>query len=125
MTFSFPAVIYKFLNRPTRYRYQDPFEEYKTRQEKKRAKQAAAQDTAIKKAAEQKKDDDLNWFGVKIGANRSGAGGGGGVGKYLNLGGGASLKRQQILFLQRARTLRMNQRRNARSGLATSMLGDV
>ena len=85
MTFSFPAVIYKFLNRPTRYRYQDPFEEYKTRQEKKRAKQAAAQDTAIKKAAEQKKDDDLNWFGVKIGANRSGAGGGGGVGKYLNL----------------------------------------
>ena len=93
MTFSFPAVIYKFSNRQTRYRYQDPFEEYKTRQEKKRAKQAAAQDTAIKKAAEQKKDDDLNWFGVKIGANGSGAGGGGGVGKYLNLGGGASLKR--------------------------------
>ena len=93
MTFSFPAVIYKFSNRQTRYRYQDPFEEYKTRQEKKRAKQAAAQDTAIKKTAEQKKEDDLNWFGVKIGANGSGAGGGGGVGKYLNLGGGASLKR--------------------------------
>ncbi|KAI0080283.1 cyclophilin-like protein [Panus rudis PR-1116 ss-1] len=69
--------------------YQDPFEEYKTRQEKKRAKQAAAQDPSAKANAEKKTEDDINWFGVKVGSDKSGNGGlgTGGVGKYLNLNG--------------------------------------
>lgn len=35
----------------------------------------------------------MNWFGVKVGLSGTGVGGGGGVGKYLSLGGGTSLKR--------------------------------
>lgn len=68
--------------------YQDPFEEYKTRQERKRARKAEAEEDArTGRVVETKKDgDDINWFGVKVGMEKSvvGANGGGGVGKYLN-----------------------------------------
>lgn len=75
-------------------RYQDPFEEYKSRQEKKRAKQAAAQEPSAQKAAEKKAEDEINWFGVKLGSNAPGANGAsGGVGKYLNGVAASSLKR--------------------------------
>lgn len=74
--------------------YQDPFEEYKSRQEKKRAKQAAAQEPSAQKAAEKKAEDEINWFGVKLGSNAPGANGAsGGVGKYLNGVAASSLKR--------------------------------
>lgn len=74
----------------TDYRYQDPFEEYKTRHAKKLARRAEG-DKADAAAAEKKKDD-VNWFGLKVGSNSAafgtGESGGGGVGKYLS-----SLKR--------------------------------
>lgn len=79
----------------TIFRYQDPFEEYKTRLAKKLAKKAqavAGGDAAAKAAADekQKKDgDDVNWFGLKVGTERSGFGAAGtagtGVGKYLGV----------------------------------------
>ena len=79
----------------TSCRYQDPFEEYKTRLAKKLAKKAqavAGGDAAAKAAVEekQKKDsDDVNWFGLKVGTERSGFGATGatgtGVGKYLGV----------------------------------------
>ena len=74
------------------HRYQDPFEEYKTRQQKKRAKKAEAEENArtgrVVDAQVKKDGDDINWFGVKVGLDKSnvGSGGGGGVGKYLNAG---------------------------------------
>ncbi|KAI0348395.1 cyclophilin-like protein [Trametopsis cervina] len=74
--------------------YQDPFEEYKTRQEKKRAKKAEAAENAKigqAAAAEKKDDDELNWFGVKLGMDKATDGAvGGGVGKYLQVGGEAA-----------------------------------
>lgn len=76
-------------------RYQDPFEEYKTRQQNKRTKTAqAAENARIGKAAREKAEgDDINWFGVKVGTGNAAFGGeaGGGVGKYLTAN--ASLKR--------------------------------
>lgn len=64
--------------------YQDPFEEYKNRQEKKRARKAA-EESKTPSELPSKKQDDTNWFGVKIGTEKSGSAGAGGVGKYLNL----------------------------------------
>ncbi|KAI0715303.1 cyclophilin-like protein [Earliella scabrosa] len=65
--------------------YQDPFEEYKQREERKRARKAELQVSRTKEAEEKAKDD-VNWFGVKVGSEKSGAGtAGGGIGKYLNL----------------------------------------
>ena len=70
--------------------YQDPFEEYKTRLAKKLAKraEAAGQNPKPPNTQEKGKEDDLNWFGVKIGAKGTEVDGGGtgGVGKYLSLG---------------------------------------
>ncbi|KAI0274740.1 cyclophilin-like protein [Gloeopeniophorella convolvens] len=70
--------------------YQDPFEEYKARLAKKLAKKAETS-AGVEQAVQEKKDgDDVNWFGVKVGADTplglaGGAVGAGGVGKYLNL----------------------------------------
>ena len=52
----------------------------------------------VAEAKAEKKGDDVNWFGVKIGAEKAamGAGGGGGVGKYLNLGAGASAPKRPL-----------------------------
>ena len=69
--------------------YQDPFEEYKQREERKRARKAEVQVVRTKEAEEKAKDD-INWFGVKVGSDKSGPGAvGGGIGKYLNLNGNA------------------------------------
>ena len=72
--------------------YQDPFEEYKTRQQKRRAKKAEAEENArLGKAAEKKEDNELNWFGEKLGIEKSASGiVGGGVGKYLQVAGAAA-----------------------------------
>ncbi|THG99891.1 hypothetical protein EW026_g2537 [Hermanssonia centrifuga] len=70
--------------------FQDPFEEYKTRQQNKRTKRAEAQETARNgRIAEKTEGDGINWFGAKVGADKPAPGGevGGGIGKYLKLGG--------------------------------------
>lgn len=71
--------------------YQDPFEEYKERRQKKLAKRAEAEENAKigRKEEEKKNSDDINWFGTKVGmeAKALGGGVGGGVGKYLNAAG--------------------------------------
>ena len=64
--------------------YQDPFEDYKRREEKKRARKAETQVTRTKEAEEKAKDD-INWFGVKVGTDPATSTVGGGVGKYLNI----------------------------------------
>lgn len=73
-------------------RYQDPFEEYKQRQEKRRARKAQAEEEAKTGVKIQQKDtDDMNWFGTKLGtgpdlgSGTGGVGSTGGVGRYLNL----------------------------------------
>ncbi|KIY50580.1 cyclophilin-like protein [Fistulina hepatica ATCC 64428] len=66
--------------------YQDPFEDYKTRLAKKMAKRAAAEQEEKNPSAVKKQEgDDINWFGVKVGTDKSvfGENTGGGVGKYL------------------------------------------
>lgn len=72
--------------------YQDPFEEYKRRQEKRRARKAQAEEEAkIGVKPTKKETDDMNWFGTKLGSGpdlgsgTGGAGSAGGVGRYLNL----------------------------------------
>ncbi|KIP12489.1 hypothetical protein PHLGIDRAFT_20956 [Phlebiopsis gigantea 11061_1 CR5-6] len=67
--------------------YQDPFTEYKERQQKKRAKKADAEQNA--RAQPVRKDEaEVNWFGEKVGVKSSSTGlAGGGVGRYLQLGG--------------------------------------
>jgi len=68
--------------------YQDPFEEYKTRQEKRRARKAQAEEEARTGIKVVKKDDTdgMNWFGTKLGETDASKGAvGGGVGKYLSL----------------------------------------
>ena len=72
--------------------YQDPFEEYKTRLKKKLERKAEAErgEGSAPGDSKQKKDDDVNWFGVKLGLDkktgvRSNGSALGGVGKYLNL----------------------------------------
>ncbi|KAM6498398.1 Cyclophilin-like domain containing protein [Amanita muscaria] len=63
--------------------YQDPFEEYKQRRDKRLAKRAEA--VQPHEILDEKKDD-MNWFGEKLGSNQTIFGSaGGGVGKYLNL----------------------------------------
>ncbi|PIL31651.1 hypothetical protein GSI_06353 [Ganoderma sinense ZZ0214-1] len=64
--------------------YQDPFDDYKRREERKRARKAENQVTRTKEAEEKAKDD-INWFGVKVGTDRTANATGGGVGKYLNI----------------------------------------
>ena len=80
--------------------YQDPFEEYKKRQEKRRANKAEAEENAkLGRVAEAKKEgDDVNWFGVKVGHAKSilGSDGGGGVGKYLGSGAATAPKRPLV-----------------------------
>jgi len=72
-------------------RYQDPFEEYKTRLAKKLARKAESEEnvSSTDRTHKEKQNDDMNWFGVKLGATNGHSGGGGeagsGVGKYLNL----------------------------------------
>ena len=72
--------------------YQDPFEEYKARRDKKLAKKAEyaqnGSQNSIQNGQPGEKDD-INWFGTKVGSGTKGFGGGdggGGVGKYLNAG---------------------------------------
>ncbi|KDQ63517.1 hypothetical protein JAAARDRAFT_695453 [Jaapia argillacea MUCL 33604] len=69
--------------------YQDPFEDYKSRLEKKLAKKAEAAangGTVGAPAGKEKKDgDEINWFGEKVGVESTATGVGGGVGKYLDL----------------------------------------
>jgi peptidyl-prolyl cis-trans isomerase-like 2 len=71
----------------SRRSYQDPFEEYKIRQEKRRARKAQAEEEArIGVKAEKKDGDNMNWFGTKLGEGGTSEGSGsGGVGKYLGL----------------------------------------
>ncbi|KJA25757.1 hypothetical protein HYPSUDRAFT_64484 [Hypholoma sublateritium FD-334 SS-4] len=68
--------------------YQDPFEEYKKRLAKKLAKRAEGDRAHASKIPEEK--DNVNWFGVKIGAEApkldfGGETGGSVIGKYLSL----------------------------------------
>jgi len=85
--------------------YQDPFEEYKKRHEKKLARQAAAEVNGSADGDQnfKKQKDNVNWFGLKVGSNSAafgtGESGAGGVGKYLNLGGSdaGNLKRPQAV----------------------------
>lgn len=73
--------------------YQDPFEEYKTRLQKKMARKAEAEQAGNAGAQDNKQEkegEDVNWFGVKLGLDKPAANGtngsrAGGVGKYLNL----------------------------------------
>jgi peptidyl-prolyl cis-trans isomerase-like protein 2 len=71
------------------YSYQDPFEDYKVRLAKKLAKRVEAEQSAsTQNIPEKKKEDDINWFGVKVGTGSSVFGteaAGESVGKYLNL----------------------------------------
>jgi peptidyl-prolyl cis-trans isomerase-like 2 len=74
-----------------RSRYQDPFEEYKTRLAKKLARKAEANSnipTQVQKSGEATDNDGVNWFGVKVGTGSSAFGSddvGGVVGKYLSV----------------------------------------
>ncbi|KAL9715932.1 cyclophilin peptidyl-prolyl cis-trans isomerase Cyp8 [Leucoagaricus gongylophorus] len=85
--------------------YQDPFEEYKKRHEKKLARQAAAEVNGSADGDQnfKKQKDNVNWFGLKVGSNSAafgtGESGAGGVGKYLSLGGSdaGNLKRPQAV----------------------------
>ena len=55
-------------------RYQDPFEDYKTRLAKKLAHRANAEAGAKPQQKQpQKEGDDVNWFGVKLGAGTADA----------------------------------------------------
>ena len=69
------------------YSYQDPFEEYQTRQQKRRAKKAEAEGNArAVQPTERKEQVELNWFGEKLGSGKAANGvGAGGIGKYLQL----------------------------------------
>lgn len=78
------------LNHVVQLRYQDPFEDYKTRLAKKLAKRAEAEQNPAQKqkSTDRKEGDDINWFGVKVGTGNSAFvsdNGSGAVGKYLNL----------------------------------------
>ena len=69
-----------------RSRYQDPFEEYKKRQAKKLQHQAE-QANACKPQTTTDGNEELNWFGTKLGtpaSNDAVGGSAGGVGKYVN-----------------------------------------
>lgn len=71
--------------------YQDPFEEYKIRRDKKLAKKAEYAQNGpqnVTQNGQSGEKDDVNWFGTKVGSGTKGFGGdgGGGVGKYLNAG---------------------------------------
>jgi hypothetical protein len=66
--------------------YQDPFEEYKSRLAKKLAKKAAGDAVNVAEKAAPTAKDNMNWFGLKVGADTASLGaaeGGSGVGKYL------------------------------------------
>lgn len=72
--------------------YQDPFEEYKKRQQKLRMRKAAAEEKGPVEKPSSNKDNETNWFGHKLGLEKDAlvVGSGGGVGKYLNLNGVSS-----------------------------------
>ena len=73
------------------FSYKDPFDEYKTRLAKKLAKRAEAEENAKSQKIPEKKGDDINWFGVRVGTNNAAFGDGatsGGIGKYLKESGG-------------------------------------
>ncbi|KAI0931894.1 hypothetical protein AcW1_000828 [Taiwanofungus camphoratus] len=90
--------------------YQDPFEEYKSRQQKKLARKAEAEETArTRKATETRNSDNINWFGVKVGLETG------------NLGRGVVDGVDQSLILVWQKTVR----RRGRLGLATSRDGDL
>lgn len=66
--------------------YQDPFEDYKKRLANKLAKRAQSSQTVD--SNEKNAKDEINWFGVKVGADSATALServGGGVGKYLSM----------------------------------------
>jgi len=75
--------------------YHDPFEEYKQRLARKIAHRAEADKADAAGESQKKKDngglnDEVNWFGVRIGSGDDTLGGkgpAGGVGKYLNASG--------------------------------------
>jgi len=77
--------------------YQDPFEDYKARLARKLARQAetGAIGAEAKDGADAKAKDDVNWFGVKIGADGQSkeSSGAVGIGKYLNIPSGGAKKR--------------------------------
>ncbi|KAG6818032.1 hypothetical protein H0H87_009187 [Tephrocybe sp. NHM501043] len=67
--------------------YQDPFDDYKKRLANKLAKRAQS-NAGEKVSSEKKEEDEINWFGVKVGAEKAAIpedGAGEGIGKYLNL----------------------------------------
>lgn len=65
-------------------RYQDPFEEYKKRLANKLAKRAASDQAQERHQTGKKDNDDINWFGVKVGSeNPTTETTSGAVGKYL------------------------------------------
>ncbi|KZT75138.1 cyclophilin-like protein [Daedalea quercina L-15889] len=71
--------------------YQDPFEEFRARRDKKLAKKAEHAQNGAQNGSQNgqtSEKDDINWFGTKVGSGTKGFGGdgGGGVGKYLNIG---------------------------------------
>lgn len=85
--------------------YQDPFEEYKTRRDKKLAKKAEYAQNGAQHGTQNGKPgekDDINWFGTKVGSGMKslggGGGGGGGVGKYLNSGAKRPAPEQSTRF---------------------------
>ncbi|KAG6911523.1 hypothetical protein DXG01_011825 [Tephrocybe rancida] len=68
--------------------YQDPFDDYKKRLANKLAKRAQTNQINNNNLPEKKEGDQINWFGVKVGAEGAATADdepGGGVGKYLNL----------------------------------------
>jgi peptidyl-prolyl cis-trans isomerase-like 2 len=69
------------------FSFQDPFEDYKARLTKKLARKAEAEQNAKTQIVPEKKGDDVNWFGMKVGTGNAAieTGRTGGVGKYLNL----------------------------------------
>jgi peptidyl-prolyl cis-trans isomerase-like 2 len=78
--------VHYFVQQLTRVcvRYQDPFQEYKERQDKKRAKKAEGDAHVHNKQSVRKNEGEMNWFGEKVGGNKPAVGTvGGGVGKYL------------------------------------------
>ncbi|KAG6832309.1 hypothetical protein H0H92_003542 [Tricholoma furcatifolium] len=68
--------------------YQDPFDDYKKRLANKLAKKAQTNQGGKDISTEKKDGDEINWFGVKVGAGTvppENATASSGVGKYLNL----------------------------------------
>ncbi|KAG6896363.1 hypothetical protein C0992_008768 [Termitomyces sp. T32_za158] len=65
--------------------YQDPFDDYKKRLANKLAKKAQSKEANSDTSSQKKENDEINWFGVKVGSDSASVTGSGDVGKYLNL----------------------------------------